>query len=142
MTNYVLLGLAKRRAELVAEYEALEAQMAALSEGLVHLDAVIRLFDPEISLKPLGSGAQGHQRAKRGERSRVVLDVLREAGEPLPTAEIAERVIRMEGHAPEDNLSRRHLVKTVETALGRQGRNGVARPIREPGRLVRWEIVR
>ena len=41
MTEHVLSGLTKRRAELAGEAEALRARLAQISTDLGHLDAVI-----------------------------------------------------------------------------------------------------
>ena len=50
MAEHVLSGLAKRRAELAGEADALRARLAAIATDLGHLDAVIRLFDPDYDL--------------------------------------------------------------------------------------------
>ena len=46
MTDYVLSGLTKRRAELAGEAEALRARLLQIGTDLGHLDAVIKQFDP------------------------------------------------------------------------------------------------
>ena len=42
MTDYVLAGLTKRRAELAGEAETLRARLAQTATDTGHLDAVIR----------------------------------------------------------------------------------------------------
>ncbi len=42
MTDYVLAGLTKRRAELSGEADALRNRLARIAADLGHLDAVIR----------------------------------------------------------------------------------------------------
>jgi hypothetical protein len=46
VTDFVLSGLVKRRAELAGEAEVIRARLAAIAADLGHLDAVIRQFDP------------------------------------------------------------------------------------------------
>ena len=47
MTNPVLAGLVKRRAELAGQIDVLQGQLQQLHADLASLDAVIRQFDPE-----------------------------------------------------------------------------------------------
>ena len=143
MTDYVLTGLVKRRAELSGEGDALRAKLARIATDLGHLDAVIRQFDPEYdmgSIRP--KRPQSLDAAKRGERSRAVLDVLREASEPITAAEMVRRVLVDQGQDPNDHALVRQVAKRFETALARQERGGVVRARREPGRVVLWEVAR
>ncbi len=48
--EHVLSGLARKRAELAGEAEALRARLAQIAASLEHLDAAIRLFDPDYDL--------------------------------------------------------------------------------------------
>ncbi len=50
MTDYVLAGLTKRRAELAGEAETLRARLAQIATDTGHLDAVIQQFDPDYDL--------------------------------------------------------------------------------------------
>jgi len=43
MTDYVLAGLTKRRAELAGEADTLKTRLAQIGTDLGHLDAVIRI---------------------------------------------------------------------------------------------------
>lgn len=143
MTDHVVSALTKRRAELSGQAETLRAQLARIAADLVHLDAVIRQFDPDHDLaairprRPRGPGV-----AKRGERSRALLAVLREAGEPIPAAEVVRRMMARQGQDAADAVGAGRLGKCVETVLGRQARRGTVRAVREVGRASRWEITR
>lgn len=143
MTDYVLTGLVKRRVELSGEGDALRAKLARIATDLGHLDAVIRQFDPEYdmgSIRP--KRPQSLDAAKRGERSRAVLDVLREASEPISAAEMVRRVLADQGQDPADGSLVRQVAKRFEMALARQERRGVVRARREPGQMVLWEVAR
>ena len=143
MTNYVLLGLSKRRAELTGEADAIKARLLQIHTDTAHLDAVIRQFDPDYELGSIKAKRQrGPDVAQRGERSRALLDVLREAGEPIATAEIVRRVIAAQGHDAQDRLLVRSFSKRVSLSLARQERQGVLRSIRREGEAVVWEVVR
>ena len=47
MTDLALSALIRKRAELAGEIEATSAQLAQMRANLVHLDAVLRLLDPD-----------------------------------------------------------------------------------------------
>ena len=98
MTDYVLSGLVKRRAELAGEADALRARLADITADLGHLDAVIRLFDPDHDIAAIRPKTpRGPDTAGRGERGRLVLDVLREAGEPIPAVDVVRRMLAKQG---------------------------------------------
>ena len=143
MTDYVLTGLVKRRAELSGEGDALRAKLARIATDLGHLDAVIRQFDPEYDMATIRpKRPRGDDVAKRGERSRVLLDVLRKTPEPITTAEVVRRVLAVQGQDPADKTLVRQVSKRFEAALARQERLGVLRARREPGQMVLWEVSR
>ena len=143
MTDYVLTGLVKRRAELSGEGDALRAKLARIAIDLGHLDAVIRQFDPEYDMATIRpKRPQSLDAAKRGERGRAVLDVLRKASEPITAAEMVRRVLVDQGQDPKDHALVRQVAKRFETALARQERRGVVRARREAGQAVLWEVAR
>ena len=68
---------------------------------LKHLDATIRLFDADYqveAIKPKTFRPPDNW-SKRGEMTRVVLDVLRQAAEPLTTRDIAFQLICRSGRS-------------------------------------------
>jgi hypothetical protein len=143
MTEHVLSGLTKRRSELAGEAEALRTRLAQIGTDLGHLDAVIRLFDPDYNLAAIRpKRSHGRDIANRGERSRMLFTVLREASEALSTAEIVRRMMEHDGQDACDQRTIKLLVKRVGTALARQETRGVVQSLRETGRAVVWKVVR
>lgn len=143
MTDHVLAGLTKRRAELAGEAAQLRARLATIATDAAHLDAVIRQFNPDHDIAAIRPRRQrGPDVAKRGERSRALLAVLREAAEPWVTAEVVRRMMAREGQDAGDRRLVRHLRKRVETVLGRQEQRGTVRSVQEVGRPVASVIVR
>lgn len=143
MTDHVVSALTKRRANLSGQAEVLRAQLARIAADLVHLDAVIRQFDPTHDLAAIRpKRPRGSDVARRGERSRALLAVLREASEPIPAAEVVRRMMAQQGQDAGDTALAGRLAKCVETALGRQVRRGTVRVVREMGRAARWETVK
>ncbi len=143
MTDYVLAGLTKRRAELTGEADTLRTRLVQIGTDVGHLDAVIRQFDPDYDLGSIRpKRPRGPDVAGRGEMSRFILGVLREATEPVTTQEVAQRLMTERGQ----NMGDRHLVaqtiKRVGMALSRQKGNGAVQSEQGPGQFVRWRIVR
>jgi hypothetical protein len=143
MTDYVLAGLTKRRAEMAGEAAALRARLAAIAADTGHLDAVIRQFNPDYDLASIRpKRPRGPNVAGRGEMSRFVLGVLREATEPVPTPAIAARLMAERGMDGQDRKLVRNVAKRVAMALRHQERQGTVRAEQGVGRVVLWAVVR
>jgi hypothetical protein len=97
--EYVVNGLVKRRAELAGDIENTQKRLGELIVDLEKLDAVILQFDPSYEIASISPKAWRPPQhwSKRGEMSRVVLGVLRQATEPLTTREIAMGLIDRAG---------------------------------------------
>ena len=88
--------LFRKRAELAGEIEDRAVALDQLRADLMHLDAAIRIMDPDAVpelIAPKLPRPQGCDWFGRGELSRMVLDVLREAARPLSSVEIARAVL-------------------------------------------------
>ena len=143
MVDYVLSGLVKRRAELAGEADALKARLARIATDLGHLDATIRLFDPDHDIAGIRpKRPRGPDVAGRGEVSRAILAVLREAAEPVTVAAVSERLMAARGWDAADGERARTMAKRVAMVLRHQERRGAVRPIENPGRAVLWETAR
>ena len=140
-TSPVLSGLIRKRAEMAGEADALRARLAVIAANMGHVDAVIGLFNPAFDLatirpkRPRASDA-----TKPGEMSRFVLDALREAGEPVPTAVIAARLMAEQGMDQQDRELVRAVSKRVGMTLRHQGRKGTVRSQPGPDRVALWEV--
>ena len=139
--SYVIAGLVKRRAELAGEAEALKARIARVATDLGHLDATIRLFDPDFDLAAIRpKRVRTGDVANRGEMSRAVLDALRGAAAPMATATVVAAVMAGRGMDAQDHKAVGLMMGRVGMALRRQERNGAVRGAREPGKPVLWEL--
>ncbi len=143
MTDYVLSGLTKRRAELAGEADALRSRLVAIAADMVHLDAVIRQFDPDYNLASIRpKRPRGPDVAQRGERSRALLGVLREAAEPLTTTEVVRCTMAKQGQGGEGCRFVKQVTKRLSMALARQEKQGAVQALWEDGQAVRWETAR
>ncbi|WP_299785950.1 hypothetical protein [uncultured Marivita sp.] len=83
-------GLVAKHAELSALRDRYKAEIKKLTVDIDHLDAAIRLFDPNADTYAIKQYVTKH-RARKGSVKRFVLDCLREADEPLTSRQITER---------------------------------------------------
>jgi len=141
MTDYVLAGLTKRRADLAGEADTLKARLSQIGTDLGHLDAVIRQFDPEYDLGSIRpKRPRGPDVAGRGEMSRFVLGVLREATAPVMTQEVTRRLMTERGQDLGDRRLVAQTMKRVGMALSRQRALGTVRAVQGPGPVTVWEV--
>ena len=89
-------GLVRKRAELAAFRKGLEGELHKVTCDLDHLDAAIRLFDPDTTPRAVRRYATKH-RAKKGTVRRFVLTALREATAPSTSAAITKAWIAERG---------------------------------------------
>lgn len=108
-----------------------------LMADLAHLAAVIHMFSPgeDVEAIPLIRPYNPHGAVRGRLWSREALDVLREAGEPLATLEIARRIAKREG------VTDRRVLKSIECTLHAvlPKRATVARVEGSP---KRWRVLR
>lgn len=141
MVDYVIAGLVRRRAEMAGEAETLKARLARIATDLGHLDATIRLFDPDHDIAGIRpKRPRGPDVAGRGEMSRAILAVLREASEPVTVTVISERLMAERGWDAADGKRARMMAKRVAMVLRHQERRGAVRPMLGPGQAMEWTV--
>ena len=93
---HVVSALRNKRAELAGMVGQLEQQLARQRTNLAHLDATMRLFDPDIRPQEIRPKQQRARSAwfRQGECLRLIYDGLRNAAEPLTTRDLAEQIMR------------------------------------------------
>lgn len=135
-------SLSRKRAEVAGEIETAVARVAQLRADLAHLDAAIRIMDPnaEPELIPVKlPRPKGCDWFGRGELARMVLDVLREAARPLSSTEIARAVLAAKGMEPGDVAALRRVESMVRMGLIRREGGSVERA--GEGRGAGWRVV-
>ena len=93
--RYALSALRKRRAILAAEIIQLERQVRARKDSLVHVDATLKLLDPDYDSGTVRPKLlpKNITLFRQGELGRLILGALREADGPLSTAQVATAVL-------------------------------------------------
>ena len=97
--SHVVSGLVSKRGEMAGLIEYHRKEMGRLTGDLVHLDASIKLFAPDLDLRSLRPRAHRRRNAhfRAGEVPRFILDSLRRAGGALTSRAIAEQVVTAKG---------------------------------------------
>lgn len=144
MTDYVLTGLVKRRAQLAGEIEHLHAQLRKSVDDLENLDNTIRQFDPSHNVEAIRPKAfrPPADWANRGQMSRLILSILRQAVEPMTTRDIALELLVTRALDQSDLRLLRLMSKRVGVALRGQRDNGVVTATQGPGQFVLWNVAR
>lgn len=84
-----LSGLVEKHRELVRYRDQLESDIKAVTVDIDHIDAAIRIFNPDDTPTARRRYAAMH-RAPKGQSTRFVLAKLREAGRPMTSRELSE----------------------------------------------------
>lgn len=144
MTDYVLTGLVKRRAALAGEIEATHEKLRKMVADLEVIDAAIVQFDPSFKVETIRPKALRPPKdwAHRGEMSRTVLSILRQAIEPMTARDIALEMLVTRALDKNDQRLLKLMTKRVGVCLRGQKDNGVVRPSAGPGQYLLWEIAR
>jgi hypothetical protein len=125
--DHVISGLIRKRAEIAGKIKGAQAEARKLKMDLVHVDAVLRLYVPDIKvedIKPKRPPAPF--RTPRGKMTRRILDHLRAHG-PVTALDLAKAEMAFRGAD----------AAIYSTAMMREGRVGPAlRTLRERG-LIR-----
>ncbi len=144
--SHVVSALVTKRSELAGMIQFHRIEIERVGADLKHLDATLKLFAPEIDLRSLGakrvrkSIMGGFKFFKPGESHRLILDLLREAGRPVLTADILSRVIDRKGLDDTQDV-RMTLQRTISGSLRRLERREMVRHAGAgKGRALTWEI--
>lgn len=113
-------GLVAKHAELSALREQYKAEIKKLTVDIDHLDAAIRLFDPNADTSAVKLYVTKH-RAEKGSLKRFVLGVFREATVPVTSRTITEMWAADRGlNADESTLSilRKRVGACIKSCVG------------------------
>ena len=94
-------GLVAKHKELSGLRDRYRAEIKKLTVDIDHLDAAIRLFDPQADTYAIREYVTKH-RAQKGAVKRFVLTTLREASGPLTSRQITEAWCAERGLAADD----------------------------------------
>ena len=119
--SHVVSALVNKRAEVAGMIARTEQQLGQFRADLVHLDATLRIFAPELEPKMIPSKRirLSDRWFERGELSRRVLDALRRAREPIRAAIVVRTVMIEKGLDAADRPSFARVQWKVRNTLSR-----------------------
>ncbi|MGH7001421.1 MAG: hypothetical protein ACREEA_07935 [Stellaceae bacterium] len=118
---HVISALRSKRSELGGVVNQLEQRLEQHRADLAHLDATMRLFDPDIRPQEVRPKQQRARSTwfRPGECLRLIYDELRDAPQPVTTRELAERIMRAKAMPITDDRRHALIQKTILGSLNR-----------------------
>lgn len=98
--SHVVSGLIAKRSEMAGLIEHHQKAIARLAADLMHVDATIKLFSPEVDLRTVRAKTHRvrNQYFKPGECQRLILEIYRDAaGQELSSRQVAEQMVLRKG---------------------------------------------
>ncbi len=142
--SHVITALIEKRARLVGDIELAHEALRKMVMDLEHLDQTILQFDPNYRVESIKAKAFRPPKdwSNRGQMTRIVLSILRQAAEPLTSRDIALELLVERALDKNDQRLLRLMTKRVGVALRLQKDKGVVKADQGPGQYVLWEIAR
>ena len=137
---HVMHALRSKRAELAGTLTQLEQQLVRQRADLTHIDATMRLFDPDIQPHEILPKQRRANSAwfSHGECLRLIYDELRDASQPMTTRELTERIMHIKAVPVDDDRCRELMQKTLLGSLNR-AKETIARI--EIAGVVTWRLL-
>ena len=135
--RYAMAALRERRAEMSGELTRLERQVRHLKASMVHMDATLRLMDPERDPNEIPS-KRPYVRTKlfgAGKLNRLIMDAMRKGARPMSTAEVVDGIVADLGYGDDAASGLRNRVRANLRYLEKGGR--VTKEGSGPGALWR-----
>lgn len=123
--QYAIAALKAKRGELAGEIQRMKSMLAYRKEQLAHLDATLKLLDPNCRVETIAPKRRRQVKLfRQGELGRAILDALRKAeGKPLHVAEITTAVIEAKGYGEGSRAALLPRVRGNLTYLSRHARS-------------------
>jgi ATP-dependent DNA ligase len=140
LSNPVLSGLIRKRQDIAAEIDTLQANLRVLVADIDALDSTIRLFDPTIPIESVRVRPTVRRHAaKVGDNSKLILSLLREADGPMTHRELTQKVMEHRGLNVADRMMFAAMRNRVGASLrGLRARGVLASGTGPSGRMKWW----
>lgn len=133
--EHTIAGLLSKRQELMDRALQLREQMAAISNDIESVEAVLRSFGHDGDFKGMAARSGRVVYFHRNELRRFCIDELRKATAPVTSRELAEKIVKLEGKDPRDRRLMNDMVKRVGKSLKLLRAQGLARSDGQSGNL-------
>ncbi|ANY83605.1 hypothetical protein BB934_35710 (plasmid) [Microvirga ossetica] len=140
--------LKRKRAELLGEVDELVLRIETLKKQIYAIDQVIAIYDPAHAQSP--TSKMGYKQARQAiplppelkqlNKTQAILEALREAGEPLSSADCTSRIAAKHGVAADDPALARFVTHVSAGLNSLVKRKRVRHVGTVDGRKKLWEI--
>jgi hypothetical protein len=139
---HVITALVKRRSELSGDIETTQKKLQQMILDLEHLDRTLLMFDPDYRIETIKPKAfrPPEDWSKRGQMTRIILGILRQAAEPMTARDIGVQLMLERGLDQSDAKLVRLMTKRCGVALRGMRDRGIAQSDEGPGQCVLWEL--
>ena len=140
--THVVSALKQKRVQLASQIEDYRERMRLAVIALDHVEASLRLFDPDIDMGELGPRkVPPVLYDTKGDTGRIILETLRTATVPVSTAKVCEAVMKARGLDTDDKGLCRLLMKRTTANLKHwSAKRGLIRSMPGGGQQPLWEI--
>jgi hypothetical protein len=135
MPESELTKLRRGRLRVHRQLGKLEPMVAAYQEKLAKINARIQVISPELDLPH--RAYRKNPLFERKELPRLVMRIMREAGEPLAVKEIALRALATKGIAYPDKVTMRRVRRRLQGVFNELGHRGIVGSVGEGKRRKR-----
>jgi hypothetical protein len=142
--THVVSALKEKRIQVASQIESLQGQIRQATIDLDHVEAALRLFDPDVDLAALSPRKVAQVLAdNHGDTGRVILDTLRTSMRPITTAQVNDAVMKARNLDTNDKaLCKLMMKRTFANLKHWQRKRGLIRSMPGPGQQFLWEVVR
>lgn len=134
--SHVLSALVKKRSELLGLVDYHRKIIDDIHEQLSHINASIKIFNPEFDLREVKGKkyTPSCKYFKRGERNRLILEMLRESDKLLTVLEITNNI-------KQSKQIEQDITITIRSALNKLQKKGLVEQVQIDAGVFGWQIV-
>ena len=142
--THVVSALKEKRIAVASQIEALQGQLRQAVIDLDHVEAALRLFDPDVDLAALPPRKVAPvSYDTKGDTGRIILETLRTATKPLSTEQVCQAVMVARRLDTNDKaLCRTMMRRTVANMAHWSKKRGLIRSMPGIGQQLLWELAR
>lgn len=138
--EHTISGLLTKRADLFNEAERIRDRLAEIKNDIGAVDRVLGTLGYTGDLDAEMPRQKRHVLFGRGELTRAILDVLRDASEPMATREIARAILAVNEQDPRDRRLLTEHTRRVSKALRILRNSSLVGSTNSFGNLV-WRLI-
>jgi hypothetical protein len=139
--THVVSALKTKRIQVASQIESLQGQLRQAVIDLDHVEAALKLFDPDVDLASLPARKVAPvSYDTKGDTGRIILETLRTATKPLSTEQVCQAVMVARRLDTNDKaLCRTMMRRTLANLKHWSKRRGLIRSMPGLGQQLLWE---